>query len=109
MTSSSPVLPSCCECSSVYTRSKKQTYVHLFSSKRGSIDEGVHYLRKAVELGDNNPEALVSLAGVLIEIGNHSEAEEYLNKCLAVNPYFEEAYINYGNLMKARGKYVVRL
>ena len=62
-----------------------------------------------MELGDNNPEALVSLAGVLIEIGNHSEAEAYLNKCLAVNPYFEEAYINYGNLMKARGKYVVRL
>lgn len=64
----------------------------------------MRYLREAVSLGPRNPEALVALAWSQIEVGNNTEAENHLRDCLEVNPDFEEAYVNYGNLMKALGE-----
>lgn len=57
-----------------------------------------------MELDASNPDALVSMARSLIEMGNFSQAAVYLQTCLHVAPEYQQAYAHYGLLMDKLGE-----
>jgi tetratricopeptide (TPR) repeat protein len=73
-------------------------------SKRGLKNDGINYLYKAVEIEYRNPEALSSLGESLIEIGNFTQAEVYLQTAIEVSPDFFEAYTRYAYLLSKTSK-----
>lgn len=78
--------------------------LNLYCSKKGLHELGLHHLHRATELDPSNPEALVSMARSLIEIGNFSQAGVYLQTCLYVAPEYQQAYAYYGLLMDKLGE-----
>ncbi|MFM0324151.1 O-linked N-acetylglucosamine transferase, SPINDLY family protein [Caballeronia glebae] len=68
-------------------------------SMRGRHDEALLHLEKATRLRADWPEALNSLAIVLIGNGKRDAAEAALRKALAARPGFAEAHCNLANLL----------
>lgn len=79
------------------------SFIVLYISKRGSRDEGLGHLHRAVEIEYRNPEALTSMAGRLIEIGDYTQAEQYLQKAVEVSPEYFDTYTHYAALMSKTG------
>ncbi|XP_060586421.1 protein O-mannosyl-transferase TMTC1-like isoform X2 [Ruditapes philippinarum] len=73
--------------------------------KRGLKNDGINYLYKAVEIEYRNPEALSSLGESLIEIGNFTQAEVYLQTAIEVSPDFFEAYTRYAYLLSKTNRH----
>ena len=82
---------------------------NLHFSKQDHKTRAFRYLQRGVELDPRNPEALVSLAWSLMEIGNFSHAEHYLQLCIDEVPDYQQAYWNYGLLMNKLGMKVICL
>ncbi|SAL74513.1 TPR domain-containing protein [Caballeronia peredens] len=68
-------------------------------SMQGRPHDALDHLKRATQLREDWPEALNSLAIVLIAVGEPDAAERALRQALAVHPGFAEAHCNLGNLL----------
>ena len=62
----------------------------------GSFDEGISFLRKAVDQRPNDKDALYNLANLYMDSWNHSKAVEIFERCLALDGEFAEALMGMG-------------
>ena len=63
---------------------------------KGSFDEGISLLRKAVDQRPNDKDALYNLANLYMDSWNHSKAVEFFERCLAIDDEFAEALTGMG-------------
>ncbi len=76
-----------------------------YSMKKGAYLESVKYLKKAIELDDDNIEACSLLAQIYIQNGKYEDALPVVNKILEVAPDTGFAYAYLGEILSNKGGY----
>jgi tetratricopeptide (TPR) repeat protein len=76
-----------------------------YSMKKGAYLESVKYLKKAIELDDDNLEACSLLAQIYIKNGKYEDALPVVNKILGVAPNIGFAYAYLGEILSNKGEY----
>ena len=72
-------------------------YLGIIAYQRGAPDEGVNYLKKAININEDNPETW-NAYGVMLEMtGNVEQAYEAWEKALKIKPKYPDALSNYAN------------
>ena len=68
---------------------------------QGKEDEALAFLRQAVQLNPESPDALSNLGGLLERQGHPAEALPYYREALRLRPGYDSAYFNLGNALVA--------
>jgi len=76
-----------------------------YSMKKGAYLESVKYLKKAIELDDDNLEACSLLAQIYIKNGKYEDALPVVNKILGVASNIGFAYAYLGEILSNKGGY----
>jgi tetratricopeptide (TPR) repeat protein len=71
----------------------------------GDYEEAVRCYRRAAENRPNSPNAMSSLAGVLIHLGKLDEAENVVRDALKINPNWKVALNNLGSILTRKRKF----
>ena len=70
----------------------------------GAMNEAVPTLRRAVELAPQNPIAWNTLGAVLVELGEHAQAERALREALRIQADYREAMLNLATLERLEAR-----
>ncbi len=83
-------------------KSKYYIYLSDILKKEGKIEEGLEYLKKALNIDPDNPNINFYIAVYYDDIGNWKKAKEYLEKAIKLNPDFADAlnYLGYSLLLR---------
>lgn len=76
----------------------------IVMGQMGRKELAVQYLKEALRLRPEFPEAQLNLGNALREASRHSEAVAAYQKCLQLRPDLPEAHYNFGNCLKDLGK-----
>lgn len=76
-----------------------------YNRKKGAYLESVKYLKKAIELDDDNLEVLNFLAQIYIENGKYEDALPVVKKILGIVPNSAFAYGYMGEILYSKGKH----
>ncbi len=76
-----------------------------YSMKKAAYLESVKYLKKAIELDDDNLEACSLLAEIYIKNGKYEDALPVVNKILGVAPNIGFAHAYLGEILSNKGGY----
>ena len=82
---------------------KYHVSICYYCSKRGEHAVGLRLLYKALDLDSLSLDALLSLSAALMNLGNFTEAEDYLRKAEQMKPYNTNVYTHYGTLKEKKG------
>lgn len=96
-----------CELSANYKNVSVESYLSLGRLYRisGSYEEARQTLETAKELDSTNPEVLITLARVYVDLENNDEAEKLFLKSISIEPAFWENYYQYGIFLYNSGQY----
>ena len=71
--------------------------------KLGRINDAIVYYEKALELDRDNAVTNNNLGLALASVGRYKEAAERFQEALRINPYYQEAIVNLGNVKGKAG------
>ncbi|MEH6590538.1 MAG: sulfotransferase [Halioglobus sp.] len=71
----------------------------------GDIDAGIKSLRRSLKLNANNPFALNSLGGLLLESGRQEDALGYYKKALQLDKRYVDCWCNLASVLNALQQY----
>lgn len=77
----------------------------LTAYKQRKFEASAEYIRRALAIKPDLPEAYSDLGAVLKELGELEDARKACCTALALKPNFHPAYSNLGNVLKASGRY----
>lgn len=70
----------------------------------GKVNDAIDLFHKNIAYNYKFYHSYISLAKAYISIGKDDEAIKYLKACLRINPYYEPAYKEYGQLLIEKGE-----
>ena len=70
----------------------------MLHAQQGQLDPAVNFLERAAKLRPDYPDALNNLGVIFVNQGHYPEAEERFKACIAVDPNFDQAYLNLAHL-----------
>lgn len=75
-------------------------WLGLAYQKMNNMDSAQYYYEKAIELNENNRQAYNNLGYVYFKKGDYKRALDLFEKALAIDPFFEQAQLNYETTKK---------
>lgn len=77
----------------------------FFSSNNNHKEEGIQIMTEALNADPYNLDVLMSLADMMVDVENWSEAERYYQAVMQEKPDFANAYNNFGAFLFKRGTF----
>lgn len=72
--------------------------------RSGQLLEAGDVFHRILQTHPDNPDALLSLGVILLEIGNQAAAMKLMTQAIAVKPNYTEAHFNLGNVFQVQGR-----